>query len=365
MTFQSTSYSPLDTDGFSTLLAGKRLAPVFDRSNGTPKQVHVQNRLAVLRVVDRFRQVRTLDVAAALFANRTFKAALTASQRTVSGLLRDKMLTRYRSDSGHTYYGLAEKGARLLRDNAAENLADGSAQASASRACEKTNPEHALWSAFVVAASESRGLVALTERELAARFFTRDKTNKLVRRAPLSYIPAGSKQAKGLMPDALAWHEESLVWFEVDRSTRGSTRMEDLLALVRKLGESVRVGDEPARSLDTVVIFCKTPAALRRNRTHMLGTPSNSDKPRLRMSEGNKCALEQVDESTYRLLKETLVLDADGVREQLAVRVVGQVKLQLLPTWLSSYSYEDGAPEGWFDSGSLPFKASWPAMPER
>lgn len=71
----------------------------FNHAIGHPTAVAAANRLNALKVLARFKQARALDIAAALFPDRGYKAALSATQRTLRRLHTDKHVTRYSSDS--------------------------------------------------------------------------------------------------------------------------------------------------------------------------------------------------------------------------------------------------------------------------
>jgi DNA-binding MarR family transcriptional regulator len=334
---------------------------LFNHDLGTPLEAQANHRLNALKVVARFEQARTIDIAAALFPDRGFKAALSAAQRTVKGLRAAKYVTKYLSDSRRVYYALSTKGARLLRDHAYEG-GDGTAQATARRVCEKTNPEHALWSAFYTIACQARGLPAWSERELRPRYWRADRAGGTpIRTFPLNYTGSDGKN-KGLMPDAMATFvdgDQGVIWFEIDRSARGSARLDDLVALVKKLGTKVDVGDGQASVLRKVIILCKTTSILRRNRTLLLGRSVTSDRLNSNTNELALIEREQGCLDSYRCVEVRL-----GKRVRDELKVVGQIHLQLLPMHLSSYSYKDGAARGWFDDGSLPFRepdAAWPA----
>lgn len=330
----------------------------FNHAVGHPTAVAAANRLNALKVLARFKQARALDIAAALFPDRGYKAALSATQRTLRRLRTDKHVTRYSSDSRRVFYALTAKGARLLRDAASDGSGDGAAQASASRACEKTNPEHALWSAFATIASEARGLRAWTETELKPRFLRKARGLRLPTRTFPCVYQSG-KTKKGLMPDALAVSDISVdfgaVWFEIDRSARGSVRLEDLRQLVMGLGNTISIGSGESRTLRKVVVLCKTRNILRRNRTHLIGRPSGGNL-RLRL------ASDPERPSLVEREGEPGIFDfyRDDIYQP---QVVGQLHLQLLPTHLPSYGYSDGPPHGWFNDGSLPYQepdAAWP-----
>ena len=113
-----------------------------------------------LTVANRFRVIRTVDVAAACFPERDYKAALTAAQRAMRGLVKASLVQRYRTDRFQTVYGLTQRGAQWLQD------ADVDAAASVRRVSDMSNPEHRLWAQFLVLCAEARGLKAWTEAEL-------------------------------------------------------------------------------------------------------------------------------------------------------------------------------------------------------
>ncbi len=113
-----------------------------------------------LLLVDRFRVIRTIDIAVHCFAERPFKAALSAAQRAVRGMVKAHLLARYRTDRFMTVYGLTQQGAQWLEDRGFE------AAASVRRVTDMTNPKHRLWSQFLTLCAEARGLPAMTEQEL-------------------------------------------------------------------------------------------------------------------------------------------------------------------------------------------------------
>lgn len=330
----------------------------FDHTVGHPEAVAAANRVNALKVLARFKQARALDIAAALFPDRGFKAALSATQRTLQRLRADKHVTRYLSDSRRVFYALTTKGARVLRDAASDGSGDGSAQATAHRACEKTNPEHALWSTFAAITCEARGLRAWTESELKSIVQAAD-TKGGPRSWPIGY-KTDSGESKGLMPDVLAIAENApdfgAAWIEIDRSVRGSTRLIDLRKLVERIGSPVFIGkDIKQPTLRKVVVLCKTPTNLRRNRSYLTG--SVGDLPRLRLPTNPSVPAIVERES------EPGVFDVYRENKGKLPYLAGQLHMQLLPTHLSSYRYTDGPPQGWFDDGSLPYRepdAAWP-----
>ncbi|MEJ1936879.1 hypothetical protein WDZ92_42340, partial [Nostoc sp. NIES-2111] len=256
-----------------------------------PRTRPMLNWLRALRLVNRFRQLRAIDLVAGLFPGREFKAGLSAAQRLTKSLVALRMLHRYRSLSGQTYYALGEAGARWLRQNGSED--DGDASASASRVCEKTNPEHDLWAAFIVLACEARGLWARAEKELLPTLFD---TGDLRQRKQVLVVSDERGQPKGLLPDAIAVNARGAIWFEVDRSERGSGRLADLRALMKSFGTRLYLGSEQRHNslpLRQVVVLCKTERILRRHVAHLTGRHPTTGEPRLRLI-GGEPALRQV-----------------------------------------------------------------------
>lgn len=342
-----------DTAPDSTTSSARKVRrlPRFDHADGSPRARAMEHRLAALAIANRFRVIRVIDIAAGLFAHRAFKAALSAAQRTVGRLVDDRLLTRYRSLSGQTYYGLAARGASLLRESGVAL----EAEPSASRASERTNPEHSLWIAFAVLCCQSRGIRALTEGELLVRLGHAADSPA----SPLRYSPDG-RGTKRLIPDAVGFDGSELAWFEIDRSARGSARLDDLVGLVGRMGAAVALGATLRLPMRRVVIWCKTPGILRRNRTHLTGTVvrNGARAPRLHVDIARRPALRHLGDDIYEVSRDVTVRLPDG-REAVQTVVAGCVHLQLLPRHLLSYSYRQGQPSGWFDDGSLPFKHAW------
>ena len=75
-----------------------------------------------LLLVDRFRVIRTIDIAVHCFAERPFKAALSAAQRAVRGMVKAQLLARYRTDRFMTVYGLTQQGVQWLETLAVSPL---------------------------------------------------------------------------------------------------------------------------------------------------------------------------------------------------------------------------------------------------
>lgn len=351
--------SPSSSTGVTAAASvDKRSVVRYDESLPGPRAMRQQNRLKALRLLNRFRQLRTLDLAVGLFPDRPFKAALSAAQRITKSLVADRMLLRYRSLSGQSYYALGEAGARWLRQNGNESDAD--ASASASRACEKVNPEHDLWGAFSVLACEARRLTALTEKELKARLI---EGNDLGRSRSALVVAPDRETTKGLLPDAIACDKERVIWFEIDRSERGAGRMADLVALVQSCGAQVSLGGNQRMPLRHIVVLCKTERIYRRHLAHVTGVNPSTGLPRLR-TLGGQPALKQLAPGVFDVHRDVERRLSDG-RVELRREVVGRLHMQLLPVWLSSFSYRLGSRhDGWTLDGYLPFRNlpdGWPA----
>lgn len=350
-----TAPSEATADSAQGMRAGETVTRCVTRNQTSPGPRTSQrlNRLRALRLMNRFRQLRSIDLAAGLFPEREFKAALSAVQRLTKSLVEQRMLLRYRSLSGQTYYGLGEVGARWLRQNGDES--DGDASASASRVCEKTNPEHALWSSFITLCCEARGLWAMSEKELIPHLVTGPDFRQ---RQQMLVVSDERGKPKSLMADAVAHDGRNLVWAELDRSERGSVRLSDLAALVRSCGREVNLGEAHTSSslrLRHVVVLCKTERIFRRHLAYVTGVNPKTGTPRLR-NLGGQSALRRVAPGVYDVLADVEQRLPDG-RVALQSEVVGRVHFQMLPTWLPGFSYRPGSRhDGWLKDGYLPFK---------
>lgn len=355
----SVGMAPRVVDGTKPAIEANGLATVPRRVESRrdlpgPRALQLQHRVRALRLMNRFRQLRAIDLAAGLFPEREFKAALSAAQRLIKGLVAHRMLLRYRSLSGQTYYALGEAGARWLRQHG--DASDADALASASRASDKTNPEHDLWSAFAVLACEYRGLRAQTEKEFLPSLFVGRDLRK--RRHALAVLDERG-QEKGLVPDAIADDgRRNAVWIEIDRSERGAGRLADLVALVSRCGADVYLGSShPLGTLPLrhIVVLCKTERILRRHISHLTGRNAANGLPRVR-TLGGEPALQLVGPGVYAVMRDVETKLSDG-RTALERKAEGRVHFQLLPTWLPSFSYRPGSRhDGWFCDGYLPFK---------
>lgn len=313
-----------------------------------------------LLLANRFRVIRTIDIAVACFAERPFKAALTAAQRAMRGMVKLKLLRRYRTDRFQTVYGLTQKGVDWLESRGKE------AASSVRRVSDMSNPEHRMWAQFLVLASEARGLAALTEQELLQEL-NRGKAGKSMVQGLLKVnVSLGSSGSwVNLRPDAVCRErtsggtEVATTWFEVDRSKRGANREAALAALAMRVGSTLADGTV----LRTVVVCART----ERIQQRALAVIRNLAKAQgeLVLIEGRK-HFNEVEPGVFTV---TAFVEAKGgKRGAMKDAVVGHIVVQLLPTWLPKARVTgNSAAElpGWFDENYLPHRrpASVPPWP--
>lgn len=308
--------------------------------------------LRALLIANRFRVIRTIDVAVRCFAERPYKAALTAAQRAMRGLVKADLLRRYRTDRFQTVYGITQKGVEYLGE------AGFDAASSVRRVSDMTNPEHRLWAQFIVLASEARGLQAMTEQELLQHLNAGKKAG-----APLVQGLLSVERRRGsntvrqtLRPDAIAFEPEPsserrcAIWFEVDRSKRGSDRESALSALVRSVGRQMADGSTLAR----VVIFCRTERIAKRAFAvvNSLALASNPE-----VLVGDRRHLREVESGVFEIWAARESKLGDG-RTKVVDALAGHVIVQLLPTWLPRVRIDAKntfSMAGWFGENFLPF----------
>jgi len=300
-----------------------------------------------LLLVDRFRVIRTIDIAVHCFAERPFKAALSAAQRAVRGMVKAKLLARYRTDRFMTVYGLTQRGVEWLEDRGFE------ASASVRRVTDMTNPEHRLWSQFLTLCAEARRLRAMTEQELL-QMLNRDHKPSQTAIQGLLHVTtrsAGKRRHLTLRPDAVAIEPDGVTWFEVDRSARGSDRAASLRALVLSVGAETTLG-QPLRRL---VVFSRT------SRIHLrvLATLDGlvKDSAAVGLMEGRR-QLKKVGDGCYEVHQTVEDRLRDG-RTRLLDRLAGHVIVQELPVWLPKVRLDgrgDWPMRGWFDENYLPYR---------
>lgn len=330
----------------------ERRSPV---ARGITQQLHPREIAEVitkrsLLLANRFRVIRTIDIAVHCFPERPFKAALTAAQRTVRRLVRAKLLARYKTERMMTIYGLTQRGVAWLAEREVK------ATASVRRVSDMTNPEHRLWAQFIALCAQARGLEALSEAELLARLSAgQEKPAGKGSHGLISAVLPNKGRPKTflLRPDAVAIEESGLTWFEIDKSSRGSARAEALSALVMSIGEQTAL----RRPLCRVVIFSSTSrvenrviATLERLRGSLAAAFHDEGTRQLR--SGDEDGVWEVWVTRCRSL-------ADG-RVQLVDRKEGYVVVQRLPRWFTkirlSAAATDAVCPGWFHENYLPYR---------
>lgn len=311
-------------------------------------QLQSSARLRALLMLNRFRVMRTIDVAVHCYPERPFKAALTAAQRCVRGLVKEQLIRRYKSDRFQTIYGITARGADWLKDHGHEGAAS-----SVRRVSEMTNPEHRLWLQLLVLAAEARGLKAETEQELLRRLNRGKRPGHASVQGLLEvYLNvAGKVIERTLRPDALLKEDDGAVWVEVDRSKRGAERESALKALAKCVGSKLLSGE----TLKRAVIFCRNERIRGRALSLMRELVDFSREKEL---TEDRPAFKEVCPGTFEVTK----LQAFYVRGREAYWkpvVAGYVVVQLLPIWLPKARVTAGAPvqsAGWMDDDYLPYR---------
>lgn len=314
--------------------------------------------VCALLMANRFRVIRTIDIAACCFAERPYKAALTAAQRAVRGLVKVEFLLRYRSDRFQTIYGLSKRGVDWLDDAGHE------ASSSVRRVSDMTNPEHRLWSQFWVLACEARGLKAMTEQELLRHLNRDTKLGQPLIQGLLTVTSTlgGKKRTLQLRPDAVSIESGETTWLEVDRSKRGSDREASLAALASSVGRTLIDGNRLGR----VVIFCKTERILKRAIAVINGLGKASDNSVLLPGRRQFLSVAPGQYAVWSAIETKLT---DG-RTELVDTMIGHIHIQLLPIWLPKVRIDSSnthSTAGWFSEDYLPYKKApgepkWPPL---
>ena len=315
-------------------------------------------RLRALAMLNRFRVMRTLDVAALCFPERPFKAALTAAQRAVRSTVKAGLIRRYKTERFQTIYGLSARGAAWLGDAGID------AASSVRRTSDMTNPEHRLWLQFLVLACEARGLQAMTEQEVM-QYINRGRRPE----APLvqgmltvEVIRPKRTVKQSLRPDAVAVESDGITWFETDRSKRGPDREAGLTSLIQAIGRITNGGHRLRR----VIVFCKTSRIELRalGVLRAVGTANNAEP----LTETRR-HVREVEPGVFEIWAARPVDLSDG-RIKLYDERVGHAIVQLLPTWLPKVRIDAAnkhSVAGWFSENYLPYKrpetcTPWPAV---
>lgn len=301
-----------------------------------------------LTLANRFRVIRTVDIAVACFPEREYKAALTGAQRAMRGMVRASLLKRYRTDRFQTVYGLTQRGAEWLEEAGID------AAASVRRVSDMTNPEHRAWAQFLVLCAEARGLSAFTEAELLKDLNRGTGPNEPPVQGPLrvQVLTTGNKTRTAVLrPDALVIEVDGASWLEVDRSARGSDRAASLRALVLSIGADLVNG----HVLRRVVVLTKTERIYKRVLALLAQLAAVAERGAL--VRGRR-QLREIGRGEYEVWQTRERKYADG-RSSLVDRAAGHVVVQPLPTWLPKVRLDGrgaSSTAGWLAENYLPYR---------
>ncbi|WP_449392163.1 replication-relaxation family protein [Eoetvoesiella caeni] len=324
-----------------------------------PLALRERIRFVALQAIDEFRYVRTLDIAAACFAERPFAAALAAAQRAMRGMARAGLVQEYVTDRHQHIYALTRAGAQWLNDRTG-----GEAAASTRHASELTNPAHTLYENFIRTCCEQRGFAAQTERELLDGL----KSDSQNPQGGLLRVRTHTGSTKSLRPDVLSQDEYGAVWFEIDRSARGAKRKQDTSLLFSAVGAPLShapdwLGDNKAYLRHAVIHafspgIMRTAARLLKEGHPIFANPLEAMKRDATIHRACRLVTEHHDAQVFEIWAWRRLAKPTQEWGQLPT-VVGYVTLQLLPRWMSSYRSESKerlqAARGWFDENYLPY----------
>lgn len=307
-----------------------------------PNELRYAIRFRALSLANRFRVIRTIDVAIACFPERPYKAALSAAQRAMRAMTKEKLLLRYRTDRFQHVYGLTVAGAQWLDENGVD------AAPSVRRVADMSNPEHSLWMHFITLACEARGLMSHTESE-ALQHLNRDRAEGAAVRQGFVTVLAGNKK-RVLRPDVISYEPDGVTWHEIDRSKRGADREAALAALVRRVGNKLVTEDVLRR----VVVHAKNERILKRALAILRDHVKASDRPHAPTDR----TFREIDEGVFEVWAELEQQHSDG-RIGIENRRVGHVVVQLIPTWLPKVRLDakNKYPlTGWLRENYLPYR---------
>lgn len=303
--------------------------------------------IRALLTANRFRVIRTIDIAVCCFHERPYKAALTAAQRAMRGMVKAELLRRYRTDRFQTVYGLTQKGVDWL-DEAGHD-----ASSSVRRVSDMTNPEHRLWAQFWVLSCEARGMQAQTEQEFLQLLNKGIKPGGTLVQGLLKVTTKRGKRAGTiqLRPDATCLENDGTTVLEADLSKRGNDREASLAAEVSAIGRVLNDGTVFRR----VVILCKTERIRKRAVAVLEGLVEANNHEVLIAGRRHFLASEPGTYAVWAALESKL---SDG-RTELVDTLVGHVIIQLLPIWLPKVRIDASNTHslaGWFGENYLPYK---------
>lgn len=304
--------------------------------------------LRALLTANRFRVIRTIDIAVYCFAERfSYKAALSAAQRAMRGMVKTGLLRRYKTSRFQTIYGLTQCGVDWLEE------AGYDACSSVRRVSDMTNPEHRLWAQFWVLCCEARGMQAQTEQEFLQSLNKGVNPGGTLVQGLLTVTTKRGKRAGTiqLRPDAICQEKDGTTVLEADISKRGNDREASLAAEVCAIGRVLNDGTVLRR----VVVLCKTERIRKRAVAVLEGLANTSNQEVLIAGRRHFLASEPGTYAVWAALESKL---SDG-RTELVDTLVGHVIIQLLPIWLPKVRIDASNTHslaGWFGENYLPYK---------
>ena len=313
----------------------------------SPLELQDRIQLATLIALNRFRVIRTFDIAVICFPERNYKAALSAAQRAMRGLVKHRLARRYVTDRKQHVYGLTARGAQLLRERGVD------AVSSVRKVSNMTNPEHLLWANFIVCCCQARGLDAKNESELL-QSLQQQYPQGHARSSGLAHVrfDLGNKRViRNLRPDAVAYESDGLTWFEIDRSLRGQERARSLVQLFRFIGKVLH----NEHRLRRVVVFAKSARIFERDLS--LARKLIGDSSQLKFGAPGSVVLKELREGVFEMWGELEIKSSDE-SSSLQPRVFGYVVIQMLPAHLLNVRIDGKSVvslEGWFPDNFLPY----------
>ncbi|QJD91684.1 hypothetical protein HH213_17280 [Duganella dendranthematis] len=325
----------------------------------------MEERIAIetLRCFERFRIVRTLDVAANCFADRPYTAAQKAARRSVKLLLKRGAIRKFLSEHHQTFYALTSAGAAYLRSTGLQ------ATSSVGRATTLTNPTHTLWINFVTLSFEARGVQAFTESEIMRMLSAgKGSVTKHQNRGVLQVTPSPKRGSESdlklrskkvtLLPDAIATEDDGLTWIEVDTSERGSSRMARLVGLLHKMGKELSVIASAhgipleQASLKRISLHFSAPGYLKRMRTRLMDLAC-ATRDNILTESANNIRLVHIGDDVFEVYR------AGDTPTGQADFCMGHAVLQMLPIGLPAF--KSNIPNKsthlqWFEGNHLPYR---------
>ncbi|MEV4780129.1 hypothetical protein [Burkholderia sp. LMU1-1-1.1] len=360
------SHSKLKMDGTSRTCRSKTRVDAASPTNKKPsKPLDVVERTAIetLRCFERFRIIRTLDVATNCFAERPYTAAQKAARRSLTLLLRRGAIKKFLSEHHQTFYAMTSIGAACLRSTGLQ------ATSSIGRASALTNPTHTLWINFVTLSFEARGIQAFTESEIMRMLSAgKGSVTKYQSRGVLEVTPSPKRGSDAdlklrskkvtLLPDAIATEDDGLTWIEVDTSERGSSRMARLVGLLHKMGKvlstiaSAHCIPLEQAGLKRISIHFSDSGYLKRMHAKLMDLVDVT-KDNVLTESANNIRLVRVEDDIFEVYR------AGDTPTGQADFCMGHVVLQMLPIGLPAF--KSNMPDRshhrqWFEGNHLPYR---------